>query len=69
MTTIQVKDLTKNLPTKTHRFPRMFWSGILTVLELTRGLGLEYRALDQIEATASLWENMPQFSKLKFMPF
>jgi hypothetical protein len=50
-------------------FPRMFWSGILTVLELTRELGQEYRALDQIEATVSLWVNMPQFSKLKFMPF
>jgi hypothetical protein len=54
---------------KTHHFPRIFWSVILTVLELTRELGLEYRALDQIEATASLWVNMPQFSKMKFMPF
>jgi hypothetical protein len=54
---------------KTQNFPRMFWSGTLTVPELTRGLGLEYMALDQIEANASLWENMPQFFKLKFMPF
>jgi hypothetical protein len=47
----------------------MFWSGTLTVPELTRGLGPEYMALDQIEAIASLWINMPQFFKLKFTPF
>jgi hypothetical protein len=26
-------------------------------------------ALEQIEAIASLWANMPQFFKLKFTPF
>jgi hypothetical protein len=39
----------------------MFWSGKLTVLDLTRELGLQYRALDQTEATTSLWVNMPVF--------
>jgi hypothetical protein len=33
------------------------------------GPGLEFLALDQIGAKASLWVNSPQFFRLKYMPY
>jgi hypothetical protein len=38
-------------------------------LGLTEGQGLVFTAKDQREALVSLWANMSQFFKLKYMPF
>ena len=43
--------------------------GTLMVPELTWGQGLAYTAKDLREVIASLWVNLPQSFKLKFMAF
>jgi hypothetical protein len=47
----------------------IFYSGLLMGLGLIRGQGLMFMARDQREALVSLWVNMPQIFKPKYMPF
>jgi hypothetical protein len=53
---------------KTQWSLRLLWSGLLTDPGYPRGRGLGFLVLDQIEAYASLWVNLPQSFRLKYMP-
>jgi hypothetical protein len=48
---------------------RIPWSGLLTDPGCPQGRRLEFLALDQKGAWASLWVNSPQSFRLKYMPY